>query len=492
VSQSQRFAAELIGQLVSLGVKDFYLAPGARSQALAIAIRQLQKANLANLTVRIDERSLGFTALGRSLESKTPSVLVTTSGTAVANLHPAVLEAHHAGVPLIVLSADRPSELRGKGANQTTNQVGIFADALRLMIDTDCAGDAAALAREAVDAAIGKELRPGPVQLNIQFSEPLADVVPSAFDYVSKVQKPTRVNRKSELVVQVSQRAIVIAGAGGEGAAEFAKLAKLPLLAEPTSGARVGDAVTNYVSLLKDKLSEVEQVFVFGKPTLSRPVIAVAKSAELWVQQSNSYDLFSIGDPAGVADHLTPQGHGDPIWLASWNSEAEQSERADLVQAVWDATESEDILLFGASELIRVADRCVAPKNIRAFANRGLAGIDGTVSTAIGLAQSGARVRAVIGDLTLLHDAGGLNISGLGDLNCQLIVGNDNGGKIFSHLEMSQIVDASDFELLFTTPQQVDFESLANAYGWQYFKTSPTGLGELLGNEGFVLIEVEL
>jgi 2-succinyl-5-enolpyruvyl-6-hydroxy-3-cyclohexene-1-carboxylate synthase len=94
--------------------------------------------------------------------------------------------------------------------------------------------------------------------------------------------------------------------------------------------------------------------------------------------------------------------------------------------------------------------------------------------------------------LTLLHDAGGLNISGLGDLNCQLIVGNDNGGKIFSHLEMSQIVDASDFELLFTTPQQVDFESLANAYGWQYFKTSPTGLGELLGNEGFVLIEVEL
>ena len=492
MSQSQRFAAELIGQLSSLGVKDFYLAPGARSQALAIAIRQLQKANLANLTVRIDERSLGFTALGRSLESQLPSVLVTTSGTAVANLHPAVLEAHHAGVPLIVISADRPSELRGKGANQTTNQVGIFADALRLMIDTDCARDAAALAREAVEAAIGKELRPGPVQLNIQFSEPLADLVPNAFDYVSKVQEPNRVNRKSELVVQVAQRAIVIAGAGGEGAAEFARLAKLPLLAEPTSGSRVGDALTNYVSLLKENLSEVEQVFVFGKPTLSRPVIAVAKSAELWVQRSDSYDLFSIGDPAGVADHLVPQGLGDPIWLASWNSEPEQSERADLVQSVWGATESTDILLFGASELIRVADRSVAPKNIRAFANRGLAGIDGTVSTAIGLAQSGARVRAVIGDLTLLHDAGGLNISGLGDLNCQLIVGNDNGGKIFSHLEMAQIVDASDFEVLFTTPQQVDFESLANAYGWQYFKTSPTGLGELLGNEGFVLIEVEL
>lgn len=492
MSQSQRFAAELVGQLASLGVKDFYLAPGARSQALAIAIRQLQKAKLANLTVRIDERSLGFTALGRSLESRVPSVLVTTSGTAVANLHPAVLEAHHAGVPLIVISADRPSELRGKGANQTTNQVGIFADALRLLIDSDCSGDAAAIAKEAVEAAIGKELRPGPVQLNIQFSEPLADVLPNASDYVSKLQWPTRENRKSELVVQVAQRAIVIAGAGGAGAQEFAKQAQLPLLAEPTSGARDGDALTNYVALLKEKISEVEQVFVFGKPTLSRPVIAVAKTAELWVQRSDSYDLFSIGDPAGVADHLVPQGHGDPLWLAVWHSNAEESERAELVQAVWNATEYEDILLFGASELIRVADRSVAPKQIKAFANRGLAGIDGTVSTAIGLAQSGAQVRAVIGDLTLLHDAGGLNLSGLGDLNCQLIVGNDNGGKIFSHLEMSQLVDASDFELLFTTPQQVDFESLANAYGWQYFKTSPTGLSELLGNEGFVLIEVEL
>lgn len=492
MSQSQRFAAELVGQLVSLGVKDFYLAPGARSQALAIAIRQLQKAGLANLTVRIDERSLGFTALGNSLVTKAPSVLVTTSGTAVANLHPAVLEAHHAGVPLIVLSADRPSELRGKGANQTTNQVGIFADALRLLVDTDCSGDAAALAQSGIEAAIGKEQRPGPVQLNIQFSEPLAAIEPSAIEFVSKLEKPSRQNRKSELVVQVAAKAIVIAGAGGEGAVEFANLARLPLLAEPTSGARTGSSLSNYTSLLKEKLSEVEQVFVFGKPTLSRPVIAAAKSAELWVQRSESYDLFAIGDPAGVADKLVPQGHGDPLWLAGWHAEPEVSDRAELVTAVWDATGPEDVLLFGASELIRVADRSVSPKDIKAFANRGLAGIDGTVSTAIGLAQSGAQVRAVIGDLTLLHDAGGLNISGLKDLNCQLIVGNDNGGKIFSHLEMSQLVEPGDFELLFTTPQSVDFESLASAYGWQYFKTNSSGLKELLGKSGFVLIEVGL
>lgn len=492
MSQSQRFAAELIGQLVSLGVKDFYLAPGARSQALAIAIRQLNKAGLANLTVRIDERSLSFTALGHALGSGSPSVLVTTSGTAVANLHPAVLEAHHAGVPLIVLSADRPLGLRGKGANQTTNQVGIFADALRLMADTDCLGDASELATLLVQAAIGSEQRPGPVQLNIQFSEPLAAAEPDATEYLTSVDKPVRTDRHSELAVDVAPRAIVIAGAGGEAAAEFAARAGLPLMAEPTSGARVSGALVNYTALLKDRLDEVEQVFVFGKPTLSRPVIAVAQSAELWVQKSSSYEAFGIGNPAGVADLLTPVGEGNSQWLESWNSEAEESPRAELVTTVWDATEDQDIVLFGASELIRVADRSVAPKNLRAFANRGLAGIDGTVSTALGLAQTGSQVRAVIGDLTLLHDAGGMNLSGIADLNCQLIVGNDHGGKIFSHLEMATLIDAEDFELLFTTPQDVDFEALATAYGWQYFKTTPAGLGDLMGKEGFVLIEVEL
>ena len=352
MSQSQRFAAELIGQLVSNGVRDFYLAPGARSQALAIAIRQLQKVGLANLTVRIDERSLGFTALGRSLESKAPSVIVTTSGTAVANLHPAVLEAHHAGVPLIVISADRPSELRGKGANQTTNQVGIFADALRLMIDTDCTADASDVAKRAVEQSLGSEQRPGPVQLNVQFAEPLAATEPLANEFITQISKPTRSNSSAELVVSVASRAIVIAGAGGEAAAAFAKQAGLPLLAEPTSGARLGTALTNYTGLLKEKLNEVEQVFVFGKPTLSRPVIAVAKACELWVEKSPTYDLFSIGDPQGVADKLVPSGHGDPLWLASWHAEPEVSDRAEWISAVWNATQSDDILLFGASELI--------------------------------------------------------------------------------------------------------------------------------------------
>ncbi|MDG2479207.1 MAG: thiamine pyrophosphate-binding protein, partial [Aquiluna sp.] len=134
ISPSQQFAATLIAELVSKGVRNFYISPGARSQALAIAVGQLAGAGKLSLTVRLDERSLAFTALGRAIATGEPSVVITTSGTAVANLHPAVLEAHHSSVPLILLTADRPSELRGVGANQTTNQVGIFANCLRSFV----------------------------------------------------------------------------------------------------------------------------------------------------------------------------------------------------------------------------------------------------------------------------------------------------------------------------------------------------------------------
>ncbi|MEY4437353.1 MAG: hypothetical protein RL100_817, partial [Actinomycetota bacterium] len=132
---AQNFAAHLLAALAKAGVRNFFLAPGARSQALAIAAGQLADAAKINLHIRLDERSLGFNAIGAALASGEPSVLITTSGTAVANLHPAVLEAHHSGVPLILLTADRPHELRGVGANQTTNQIGIFADAVRECID---------------------------------------------------------------------------------------------------------------------------------------------------------------------------------------------------------------------------------------------------------------------------------------------------------------------------------------------------------------------
>lgn len=494
MSDSQLFASQFVAALQNLGVKSFFLAPGARSQALAIAVNQLAKAGLVDLTVRLDERSMGFMALGRALGDAYPVALITTSGTAVANLHPAVLEAHHAGVPMILLTADRPAKLRGKGANQTTNQNGIFADAVRDCIDIDASADPRLVAKRAVELAVGAEARPGPVQVNIQFAEPLSSAQPSALEFVTQAESVMRANHLTELDVVVSERAVVVAGAGaGLSASDFAKEAGLPLLAEPSSGARVNGSITNYISKLSELSAEVSQVFVFGKPTLSRAILNLLRNTEYWVQKPSNYESFDVfGTAQGFADRLVPIGQGSAEWVARWESEPEQSERASLVSKVWDATTGSDRLLFGASELIRVAERSVAGKELNVFASRGLAGIDGTVSTALGLAQAGNQVRAIIGDLTLLHDASGLNISGLGQLNVQLVVGNDSGGSIFSHLEMAQLLDKPDFDLLFTTPQAVNLETLALSYGWKYFKTTPAELDRYLSLEGFVLIDCEL
>ncbi|MEY4994818.1 MAG: 2-succinyl-5-enolpyruvyl-6-hydroxy-3-cyclohexene-carboxylic-acid synthase [Actinomycetota bacterium] len=494
MSSSQLFASQFVAELHNLGVRSFYLAPGARSQALAIAANQLAASGLVDLTVRLDERSMGFLALGRALESNYPVALITTSGTAVANLHPAVLEAHHAGVPLLLLTADRPAKLRGRGANQTTQQPGIFADAVRDCIDIDVTSDPRRVAMRAVELALGSEQRPGPVQINIQFAEPLSASEPDAKDFVTDVTIQRRNNHLSELQVKVSPRAVVVAGAGaGRSANEFAVKANLPLLAEPSSGARYGSALTNYIADLEFLSSDVEQVFVFGKPTLSRPVLNLLRNTEYFVQKPANYEPFDVfGKAQGFADRLVPIGAGSAEWLARWGASGEQSPRGELVAKVWEATSGDDLLFFGASELIRVAEKSVAPRKLNVFASRGLAGIDGSVSTALGLAQGGGQVRAVIGDLTLLHDASGLNRTGLGELNVQIIVGNDSGGAIFSHLEMAELLPPEDFEKLFTTPQQVDLESLARAYGWEYIRTSPAELDQHLQRTGFVLIDCVL
>ena len=505
MTSAQDFSASLLASLVDLGVKDFYLAPGSRSQSLAIAAGQLAEAGLARLTVRLDERSMGFMALGSAMGTKRPSVVITTSGTAVANLHPAVLEAHHSGVPLILLTADRPKSLRGKGANQTTNQVGIFADALRDLVDVSVPElgefDPADLARNAITRAIGQgaTLQPGPVQLNLQFQEPLSSAEPNASHLVGRLQ-PLQApgTTPSELEVVISDSAVVIAGSqAGEDARKFAEAAGLPLFAEPSSGSRYGDCViTDYPKQLIDgKSQQVKQVFVFGKPTLSRAVMKLIKESETWVQSSTAHGLFDpFSSVLGSAEKLVPVGRAAETWLASWKQHSSKpTRRGKLASLIWNTTSSNEQLLFGASQIIREAENCLPSKEISVFANRGLAGIDGTVSTALGLAQSGSKTRALMGDLTLLHDASGLNTSGLGELNVQLIVGNDGGGEIFRHLEVAQQLDESKLSQLFLTPQQVRLEGLAQAYGWQYFETSSLEeLTEVLPKDGLWLIDFQL
>ena len=497
---SQQFAAELLANLAASGVTNYYLAPGARSQALAIAASQLADAGKISISVRLDERSLGFTALGRAQADLSPVAIITTSGSAVANLHPAIIEAYHAGIPLIVLSADRPARLRGLGANQTTNQVGIFSQSAQC-IDVpaptaDETPDAQAIVVEAMDLMFSSE-RVSPVQLNLQFDEPLSASGPNAAEVLEVISFPKKNYSRpvQSAEIEIDQSTIVIAGAGaGRAAQEFALKANLPLFAEPSSGSRFGpQVITNYPELLKTELgNRVKKVIVFGKPSLSRSVMKTIKSSELYVVRSRFESFNPFQNAKLIVDQLVPIGRANSSWLESWRVKTTEDPRSSFVSQVWDSIENQ-ALVFGASDLIRVAEQCVTPRDINVFSNRGLAGIDGTVSTAIGIAQSGVSVRALIGDLTLIHEISGLNLTGLKDLNVQVIVGNDKGGHIFDRLEMRDHLSDYWFEKFFTTPQQLDVGAIVSGFGWQYRHcTNAQELATAMELSGFVVIDYQL
>jgi len=489
---SQSIAARVLASLNVNGVSDFLLSPGSRSQSLALAASQLEKAGLARLFVRLDERSMSFTGLGIAKATNSPVALIVTSGTAVANLFPAVLEAYHSGVPLVLLTADRPARLRGKGANQTTNQVNIFgfaAGCYDIPIDsTD--SDAEEIALAALQTALQNRK---PVQINVQFDFPLSAAVPEASAQVGKVRRLSLPQSKEQsLAVPVDNHTVVIAGAGGSNARKFAEDANLPLLAEPSSGARSGpNAVTNVLAALEANRSAIRKVVVFGKPTLSRAVQKLISESSVYVEASSTYGQFDPFDNViARGDLLIPDGRAEDAWLASWQVESTQGAREEFVNFVW---EKSDNLILGASDLIRVLDSTASPRDLDVFSNRGLAGIDGTVSTAIGIALAKEEVIALIGDLTLLHDAGGLNLSDLPDFNLRIVVGNDKGGHIFSRLEIAKEVDKESFTRLFSTPQKVDVEKLAGAYGWRYVRCqSLRELSEAWQISGPVIIDYQL
>lgn len=535
------------------GVTDVVVSPGSRSQALALAAVALERAGGLTVHVRLDERTAGFFALGLAVESGRPAAVVTTSGTAVANLHPAVLEAHHSGVPMVVLSADRPDELRGIGSNQTTVQPGMFGDAVAFVRDVEApsahGADASVraalrdLARQAVAAAAGHSGQPGPAQLNVAFREPLSagldaeDVQGVSDDEVDTAFATRRVHGGlpvAELSPDDEPGTVVIAGHdAGADAERIAWELGAPLLAEVSSGARFGrNLVVAYRDLLRDADfgGAVRRAVVLGHPTLSRevPALLQRQGVETIVVRGPAADPF---DPARAsrADAATTfvsdvrvTGRTRPehrAWVGRWVGASRQLlgdgdagpdlgakrspdraernkflrdevalrrrpvDRAMLADAVWGVTWPHDRLVFGASQIIRVADGRVLGKKIRVHANRGLAGIDGTVSTALGIAaaleQSSASVgttRVLLGDLTLLHDLGAF-VTGTEERThrVQVVVGNDHGGAIFRGLEVARTTPPEDMRRMMSTPQHVDVERVVTGLGWEYRRAETWG-----------------
>lgn len=535
VSPATDAVAALLDELVRLGLEHVVVCPGSRSQALALTAAALDRAERVHLHVRIDERVAGFLALGLARETRTPVAVIVTSGTAVANLLPAVMEAHHAGVPLLLLTADRPAELRGVGANQATHQPDIFREFTRLAVDApvptepDEDGTAVAprqLARNAWDAATGDV--PGPVHLNLPLREPLAGDLPSfvadAAGVATAAAQATAVSGAHAPDMArtswPSAHTIVIAGAdAGALAVETAERLRLPLVAEIVSNARFGTTlVPNYREALRsDRLGgAVERAIVLGHPTLTREVsrlltrrdvavFAVRSGAEL-INLNGATTELTVAELDGIDVPLDEQ------WLASWLTTTPDATpdgpptstitREELVRAVWEATESIDRLMFGSSRLVRTADTVLAPRDIRVHANRGLAGIDGTIATATGIALAARNTdarsvtRVLLGDLTFLHDVGALLLPpDEVEPRIQVIVGNDGGGTIFDGLEVADVASDADFRRVQYTPHDARIDHLALAYGWEYTRaSSAASLAKVLATPvgGRQIIEVRL
>lgn len=555
-SPAAQAARVLVQELAAHGVRDVVLAPGSRSAPLAYALADAalptderpEHAPDLRLHVRVDERDAAFLALGLARAAAVagaphPVAVVTTSGTAVANLHPAVLEAHHTGLPLLLLTADRPHELRGTGANQTTAQVGIFGPSVRLDVDVPAPSgrkgedrDLRHVVSRAVAAALGARTGdPGPVHLDLAYRDPLVPgdepwLAPADAGRAAVVARPAGVGPAPERADLPGPTVVVAADGAGPDARRLAEAAGWPLLAEPSSGARGGpSAIAAYRLLLgrPDLGGRIRSVVLLGRPTLTRPVTTllarddvdltvIAPEGAGWPDAGRAADRVLTAVPLSWLDSRAdaPAGAGadDPAWLDAWRTaDAAAGSAVDslldvdpagprtrstpplsgpqAVRAVAQACGPQDVLVIGSSNPVRDLDlvaRWSEPPTV--LANRGLAGIDGMLATAAGVALGlpDRRVRALVGDLTFLHDVGGLlRPSTEAEPDLQIVVMNDAGGSIFATLEHGAPERARTFERVFATPHTADLAALCAGYGVRHVRVSdPTALSAALAAPG--------
>ncbi len=568
MNPSTALAQVCVDELWRSGVREAVLAPGSRSAPLAFAFHAADAEGRIRLHVRMDERAAGFLALGLSKASRRPVPVVCTSGTAAANLHPAVLEAHHAGVSLLVLTADRPPELRGVGASQTTDQVKLYGDAVRMFHEVGVperrVGQNAywrGLVARSIGVARGsRDRNAGPVHLNFAFREPLVpdrpDAVgasdgsdappadwPESLEGRSNGSRWTRIERIAADHISwldAGPRTVVVAGDGADAHARWlAETAGWPLLAEPTSGARSGpNALGPYRLLLEadtELVRRIERVIVYGWPQLSRPVtkligrpdveVVVASRRPSWPDPG--HQAYRVSATLALEGTVDGAGRREPDeWLSCWLS-ADQCGRVAVEEVlarepgftglhvardVAAAVPGGGLLIAGSSNPIRDLDVAGAPwtnrllddsgridprDHRRVLGNRGLAGIDGTLSTAIGaaLVHRTGPAYALVGDLAFLHDSNAL-VRGPYEARPDLtvVVVNDDGGGIFSTLEQGDPAYSESFERIFGTPHGVDLAALASATRTPYalVKTRRELRSALSRSRGLRIVEVQV
>jgi 2-succinyl-5-enolpyruvyl-6-hydroxy-3-cyclohexene-1-carboxylate synthase len=474
MNSSTTLARAIVRQILESGIKDVVISPGSRNAPLSIAFYQASAKGLINLHTRIDERTAAFFALGIAKASKRPVPIVCTSGTAVANYHPAILEASHSNQPLLVMTADRPAELRRTGSNQTTEQARIFGKAVRYFADVSGAAYPMELPFNS--------LKSGPVHLNIQFIEPLSPDDDS--DWLASVgsKPPHELNRKNPGTLYTkSTRGILVIGhdRGGlelDAVKTFAESLGWPVIAEdPLSfpGAISHASIFLTSPSITEELSP-DTVVVIGRTTLSRPInriINLARKTIVIDPRMLTVDTDRHADQKFTALPIVEFAGFDPEYSQRWKKYAERASKLVSELSTWsEATVARDIsaslpngstLFISSSRPIRDIEGFASPRTgVETYANRGLAGIDGNISTALGIASQRSSAVAVLGDLSFLHDITGLIHHE--NINLKIVVINNNGGGIFSTLSHRGV---EGFEEVFGTPHNLDLIKIADAFG---------------------------
>lgn len=561
------FVATLVDEWVRCGLRHAVVCPGSRSAPVALAFAERDE---VTVHVHFDERSGSFLALGiaRSDPASAPVAVVTTSGTAAAELHPAVIEAHQAGVPLLVCTSDRPPELRDVGAPQTIDQAHLYSRAVRWFADPGVAEEASAsswraLAARAVAESTGSA--PGPVHLNLPFREPLVGTVgplpqprrprpthggPAAGGHAWATRHDAASlagGVQADLAQRLlDRRGLVLAGEGSDaGTTELARALGWPLAADPRS--RAWDSGPPNVQCLEGILrSEAARVHLqpdvilrMGEPPASRMVnetVAgwcasgaeeIVISAVRWSDPAGTAALVVTADPAIVARDLLPAVRAgspraeDPAredelgeWRGMWRSASEAAagtleEALDglevpnepaIARGLVAAVAPDTHVLVSSSLPIRDVERYAVPRgDIHVVANRGANGIDGVVSTAVGVAVGSQMPAALlVGDLAFLHDSNGLTGAAGRAIDLVIVVVDNDGGGIFSFLPQARKLPGERFEQLFGTPHGLDLAALARSYGVRAERLTgdeardlPKRVEEAFGRGGVQVVVVE-
>ncbi|MFA1821998.1 2-succinyl-5-enolpyruvyl-6-hydroxy-3-cyclohexene-1-carboxylic-acid synthase [Virgibacillus oceani] len=517
-----RYTANFIDELTKNGVTDVVISPGSRSTPLALPVAEN---DYLNEWVIIDERSAAFFALGMAKKTKRPVAIICSSGTAAANYFPAIIEAHYSRVPLVVLTADRPHELRDVGAPQAIEQIKLYGEYVKWfqeMAIPEATSEMLSYVRSKAARAVymATEGNPGPIHLNFPFREPLSldfsleNIWKAPYNkpYSPAVEGKKQLNYQQleGLLQQLDGRKKGIFVCGPQVNEDFAESITAladkwgwPVLADPLSQLRSGshvkeNIIESYDAILRNEEIREELkpdvIIRFGAMPVSKPYLFFVKQhksvQQFIVENDTGYrepagnsTEFIFADAALLCKDLAAvkqSVHRDNYWLKKWRrmnqiaknellkKDAEEITEGEAVRGLLAIIPDNSSIYVGNSMAVRDLDTffLTNEKNLSVLANRGANGIDGMVSSGLGAAAAGSPVTLVLGDLSFFHDMNGLMAAKHYNLNITILVVNNNGGGIFSFLPQAK--DPKHFETLFGTPLDIDFKEAVSMYGGEY------------------------